>query len=143
MLPHLHAVCQDFPALQPQKSKQDIHHRRLSRTGGSHNPNRFPHRYFHVGMVKDQHLRVRVLIHDVLKLYFFFDFELIYFRLLFIGIFIIINALIRDFLLQVVTDSHKEGFKIGNRSQMVVDSVGAGNQPHCCHSKGCNLRNDL
>ena len=58
------------------------------------------------------------------------DLKLLYLHLFLVGGCVIINTFIPDLFLQIIRNSHKERFEIGNRGEVIVDPVGTGDQTH-------------
>ena len=143
MLPDLFAVRQNLSALQLQKPQKNVHHRRLSGPGGTHDPHALSNGDLHIRMVKNKNLRIGIFIYNILQFNLVPDLQLLHLVRLPVGLLVIIDAFIPDLLLQIVRDSHEKGLKIGDGRQMVVDPVCTGDQPHGGDRQDTQLRHDI
>ena len=105
-----------------QQSQQNIHHRAFAGAGGTHDTHGSSHRDLQIRMIEDQTLCVGICISNVLHLDAFFHIQL----LILIGSKGHVNVLSVDLVLQIIADSHEEGFKIGDGIDLIIDTVDTG-----------------
>ena len=105
-----------------QQSQQNIHHRAFASAGGTHDPHGSSYRDLQIRVIEDQTLCVGIRIRNILHLNAVLYIQL----LLFIGSKGHVNILSVDLILQIIADSHEEGFKIGNGVDLIVDTVDTG-----------------
>ena len=94
-------------------------------------------------MVKDEHIRVRVFVCDVLQTDLPVDRQLFDGSAHLVILRIVADLLVVDLFLQIVADSHKERLKVGDRGLVVVDPVHARQKPYRRHRQRGKLRHQI
>ena len=66
VFPDFHAVSQNTSFLDIQKPQKDVNNCSFSRSGGSHHSYRTSHRNFHIRMIENEDIRIRIFIDNIL-----------------------------------------------------------------------------